>query len=80
MLELCLQNVEKKNVVWIHCSAGIGRTGTLGSVIEAVRLYGKYKKISIFAIVENLRMYRYYAVQTLEQYQFLYNYLAKKLQ
>lgn len=71
--------MEKKNLIWIHCSAGIGRTGTLGGVIEAIRYYKKHKSLSIFAIVENMRKWRYHAVQTLEQYRFLYQYLAKKL-
>ena len=51
-------------MIWIHCSAGIGRTGTLGGILEAIRLYEKDKKISIFKIVENMRKYRFHAVQT----------------
>lgn len=38
-------------MIWIHCSAGIGRTGTLGGAIEAMRLYHKDKKVSVFEIV-----------------------------
>jgi protein tyrosine phosphatase len=65
-------------VFWFHCSAGIGRTGTLGGVIEAIRLEEKYKKFNIFNIVENMRRYRYHAVQTCEQYRFLYEYLSDR--
>jgi protein tyrosine phosphatase len=35
----------------IHCSAGIGRTGTLGTVIEAIRCIEKDRRVSLFAIV-----------------------------
>lgn len=74
-----MSEIDKKNLIWIHCSAGIGRTGTLGGVIEGIRYYNKHKCISIFEIVENMRKYRYHAVQTLEQYIFLYQYFRKKL-
>ena len=79
ILAICLDQIEKKNLFWVHCSAGIGRTGTLGGVIEGIRCYNKNKSISIFEIVENMRKYRYHAVQTFEQYVFLYQYLKKKL-
>lgn len=43
-----MNEIENKRLIWIHCSAGIGRTGTLGGVIEALRLHKKKKKFSIF--------------------------------
>ena len=57
----------------LHCSAGIGRTGTLGALIEAVRCArGKKKKLSVFEVVDYMRRQRWGCVQTFEQYQFIY--------
>ena len=56
----------------IHCSAGIGRTGTLGTMIEAIRSAHKYKALSVFEIVDNMRRHRMGCVQTPEQYNFIY--------
>lgn len=76
-----------KKPVFVHCSAGIGRTGTL---ISAYFLYEEFKrasakgqpfKVSIFEVVRAVREQRYLAVQTQSQYRFLYlwaKFLAKK--
>ena len=63
----------------IHCSAGIGRTGTLGGMIEAYRCIKKEGKLSLFEIVDNMRRYRMHCVQTFEQYKFMYQELQTKL-
>ena len=66
------------NPIIVHCSAGIGRTGTL---ISSYYLYEKFKmsqsknevfKFSVFEIVRHIREQRMGAVQTFGQYQFLY--------
>ncbi|MCB0370086.1 MAG: hypothetical protein KDD45_11845 [Bdellovibrionales bacterium] len=66
-------------MILIHCSAGVGRTGTLGTMIEAVRCAHKHGKLSVFEIVDNMRKERMGCVQTLEQYMFVYNQLQKML-
>jgi protein tyrosine phosphatase len=62
----------------VHCSAGVGRTCTL---IAAYYLYeswlrcreqGKAFEFSIYGLVKCLRTQRWKAVQTLDQYIFLY--------
>lgn len=62
----------------VHCSAGIGRTGTL---IASYYLYEQFKKakseskefkFSIFGLVRHLKEQRFGAVQTGLQYKFLY--------
>ena len=61
----------------IHCSAGIGRTGTLGAVIEGVRSAEHSQSLSVFEIVDNMRRGRMGCVQTPEQYAFVYHQLQQ---
>ena len=63
----------------IHCSAGIGRTGTLGTVIEGVRCAKQTSTLSVFEIVDNMRRGRMGCVQTPEQYAFVYHQLQQML-
>jgi receptor-type tyrosine-protein phosphatase gamma len=74
----------KKAPIVVHCSAGIGRTGTLLALFnvdlilkEAIAKHDSSPiKISVFGIVRRLREQRWGMVQTKDQYQFIYNYVA----
>ena len=79
IVEDCIKLINKKELVMIHCSAGIGRTGTLGTTIEALRCATKYKELSVFEIVDHMRRNRMGCVQTYEQYAFVYGQLQKML-
>ena len=71
---------EEKAVV--HCSAGIGRTGTTIALLDAIvnlsaqRNAGKEPQISIFDSVRRLKEQRHGAVQTKAQYKFLYEFIG----
>lgn len=57
----------------VHCSAGVGRTGTyIGLDIIMQRLKNE-SKINIYETVKKLRFQRMKMVQTLTQYTFLYD-------
>jgi protein tyrosine phosphatase len=72
--------------VVVHCSAGVGRTGTFISMYylykEILRQIKQNKneiKFSIFNLVRKLKEMRAYLVQTEEQYLFLYKFVQHLL-
>jgi len=56
----------------IHCSAGVGRTGTFCTVDYCTRQWSDIKKVNIQACVKSLRSQRAYSIQTEDQYYFCY--------
>lgn len=67
----------------VHCSAGIGRTGTTIALAHcimnmcALRNAGEQApKCSVFSTVRRMREQRYHLVQMPEQYVFVYQFLA----
>lgn len=79
-----LQNEEKKKKkIIIHCSAGVGRTGTLLALTQLKTLIDYQKSngldlgISVFSIVRRLREQRVLSVQTIEQYEMINDFVEK---
>ena len=52
----------------IHCSAGVGRTGTFVGVDKLIQDYEKEAQVDIFGLVYQMRMARCLMVQTEAQY------------
>lgn len=56
----------------VHCSAGLGRTGTIIAIEDGVQSFRKERLVNVPQIVKNIRNQRLGAVQTERQYVFIY--------
>ncbi|XP_053310791.1 uncharacterized protein LOC128472849 [Spea bombifrons] len=65
--------------VIVHCSAGIGRTGTFIALDISLKMAKEAKKVNVFNCVRRLRRQRVNMVQNKEQYAFLYEILLETL-
>ncbi|XP_015703929.1 receptor-type tyrosine-protein phosphatase kappa-like [Coturnix japonica] len=65
--------------VLVHCSAGIGRTGTFIALDFLLKMAKVEGKVDVFHCVQKLREQRICMVQTKEQYAFLYEVLLEGL-
>ena len=81
MIELVDKYRENKPVV-VHCSAGVGRTGTFitmyvlnKEIRKQIDENVKEIKFSIFNLVRKLKEMRLYSVQTQQQYIFIHQYV-----
>lgn len=86
MLEICLMQLLAGDAtnerMVIHCSAGVGRTGTTAALMHLItNLWAQRNAgisdplISVFSTVRRLREQRFYAVQVPEQYEFIFKFL-----
>ncbi|XP_060584800.1 tyrosine-protein phosphatase 69D-like [Ruditapes philippinarum] len=63
----------------VHCSAGIGRTGTY-IALDSITNEGEAEgAVDIYAFVRNMREQRVNMIQTVEQYQYLHNAIVHTL-
>ncbi|XP_071117216.1 receptor-type tyrosine-protein phosphatase mu-like isoform X1 [Haliotis cracherodii] len=66
----------EKGPIVVHCSAGVGRTGTFIALDWLMRMAEEVGHVDIYDCVERMREDRVNMVQTLDQYIFLHEALA----
>ncbi len=72
-------NPRPESPIVIHCSAGIGRTGTLVAIDICLQRFRLKNQIDVEAVVRKIREQRIQAVQTEEQYVYIYKALLEHL-
>ena len=68
-----------KGYIVIHCSAGIGRTGTLIAIDILLQHLRDNRKLDVFGTVYRLRHHRINMVQKESQYAYIYNCIKQVL-
>ena len=65
-------HIKTKAPILVHCSAGVGRTGTFITLYNLLTAIQQNKPINIYSTVHAMREHRPQMVQAIAQYKFIY--------
>lgn len=72
------QKAEHKSTPWVlHCSAGVGRSGTVMVLDSAMEMSKVESKIDVLGLLYKMRQQRINLIETVEQYTFVYRALVE---
>ncbi|XP_065344140.1 receptor-type tyrosine-protein phosphatase alpha-like [Cloeon dipterum] len=63
---------KNKNPILIHCSAGVGRTGTIILIDACLRMFRSHNRIDVLSIFGQMRSQRVNLVDNLAQFEFVH--------
>ncbi|ELU15873.1 hypothetical protein CAPTEDRAFT_110582, partial [Capitella teleta] len=72
LFRMLTKDADNSQPIIIHCSAGVGRTGTLIAMDNLLEQASKENGIDVYTCVNALRQSRMCMVQSLEQYKFVH--------
>lgn len=80
MIELAKAHApSSKAPLLLHCSAGVGRTGTIVLMELALDMARAEKRVDVMGLLYKLRQQRINLVETVEQYEFVHEALVERL-
>lgn len=80
LLDQFLSSIAEGSVPVVHCSAGVGRSGTFILMAILKLQVQSNQSLSIFGQVRKVREQRWGMVHTLSQYQFLYDFAEDQIE
>ncbi|GIX66849.1 receptor-type tyrosine-protein phosphatase U [Caerostris extrusa] len=76
-----IQNFQKEQQKWtpwvLHCSAGVGRSGTVMVLDSAIEMSLAEGRVDVLGILYRMRQQRINLIETVEQYTFVYRALVE---
>lgn len=74
LIDKLIADVQNNEVPVVHCSAGVGRTGTLIAMAHLKLLINTNEPLSVFNEIRKMKEQRWGMIYTNSQYDYLYEY------
>ncbi|XP_065886416.1 uncharacterized protein [Dysidea avara] len=69
----CVQRKIGNSPITVHCSDGVGRSGTFCALVNCINRFKVEQTLDVFQAIDSIRTQQPAAVQTVEQYEFIHH-------